>query len=305
MPTIPESVSCCLRQDARISAMSPAVAVIIVSWNVKEALRDCLEAVRDEGSGAVREVWVVDNASADGTGETVAAEFPEVRLVRNGENVGFARACNQGLREAGGDYCCLLNPDTRVGRGAFGSLVQFMESHPRAAAAGPRLLNPDGSVQPNGGPFPSLAGTLLRATRASALFRGWYDRRFRWGRSDLTWAARVDQVSGACLVLRRAALEQVGLLDEQFFLYYEETDWLLRAQRAGWETWYVSEAEVTHRWGASTRQAPLECLRHMAESEYRYFRKHRPAALHPFAWLLGRAELASHLLARRLRRMTG
>jgi N-acetylglucosaminyl-diphospho-decaprenol L-rhamnosyltransferase len=284
---------------------TPAVSVIIVSWNVREALRECLTAVRREGSGRVGEVWVVDNASADGSAELVATEFPEVRLVRNAENAGFARACNQALRAAAGEYCCLLNPDTRVATGALGRLVEFMESHPRAGAAGPRLLNPDGSLQPNGGPFPTLAGTFLRATRASALFRGWYDRRFRWGRTAFDRAAAVEQVSGACLLIRRAALEEVGLLDEQFFLYYEETDWLLRARRAGWETWYVPEAEVTHRWGASTRQVALECLRHMAESEYRYFRKHGPVVLRPLAWLLGRAEFASHRLARRLRGGSG
>src|SRR5205807_6056655 len=118
------------------------------------------------------------------------------------------------------------------------------EREPAAGAAGPALINTDGTLQENGGPFPSLADTLLRATRLSALLRRWYDRRFRWGRVDFDCPARVDQVSGACLTQRRAALDAVGMLDERFFLYYEEVDWLLRARQAGWTTWYVPSARV-------------------------------------------------------------
>jgi N-acetylglucosaminyl-diphospho-decaprenol L-rhamnosyltransferase len=288
-------------REASAGRSRTAVSVAIVSWNVREALRECLRALRAEGSGCLLETTVVDNASADGTAECVAAEFPEVRLVRNDANLGFARACNQALRTATAPYCCLLNPDTRVTSGALAVLANFLEEHPEVGAAGPQLLNPDGSLQPNGGPFPGLTGTLLRVVRASALFRRWYDRHYRWGRDDLLLPARVDQVSGACLALRREALDQVGWLDERFFLYYEEVDWLLRARQAGWSTHYVPEARVTHRWGASTSQLPEACLRHLARSEYLYFRKHRPAWLHPVAWALTRAEMATHLAARRRR----
>src|SRR5207245_2273275 len=124
--------------------LPPSLSVIIVSWNVRDALRECLAAVRDEGSGMVTEVWVVDNASSDDSAERVAAEFPEVRLIRNIENAGFARACNQALREATGDTLCLLNPDTRVTPGSLGELARFLEATPGAAAAGPALQNPDG-----------------------------------------------------------------------------------------------------------------------------------------------------------------
>lgn len=278
------------------------LSVVIVSWNVCEPLRACLSALREDGSGCVGEVFVVDNASSDGTAEAVAAEFPEVRLTRNRENLGFARACNQALRVATGDFVCLLNPDTEVCPGALGDLVDFMETHPTAGAAGPCLLNPDGTVQPNGGPFPALAATFLRATRLSALRRRWFERRYCWGREDFSATVQVDQLSGACLVLRRAALDAVGLLDEEFFLYYEEVDWLLRARRLGWQTWYVPSSRVTHRWGASTKQLPDAALRHLAASQRRYFARHSPTLLRPLAWLLPRLELASHLLARKLRR---
>ena len=277
------------------------LSAVVVSWNVREPLRACLAALRAEGSGCLGEVFVVDNASSDGTAAMVAAEFPEAHLVRNPENAGFARACNQAMRQATGAYICLLNPDAEVCPGALGGLVAFMDAHPRAGAAGPRLLNPDGSLQPNGGPFPGLAATFLRATRVSSLRRRWFERRFLWGREGFEREARVDQVSGACLVLRRGALDAVGMLDEGYFLYYEEVDWLLRARRLGWETWYVPSACVIHRWGASTKQLPDAALRHLADSQRRYFTKHAPPLLRPLAWLLPRLELASHQLARRLR----
>jgi GT2 family glycosyltransferase len=268
---------------------------------VREALQECLIALRGQGGGAPAGIWVVDNASTDGTAEMAAAEFPDVRLIPNRENVGFARGCNQALRQAAGDYLCLLNPDTRVCPGALTELVRFMKASPDAGAAGPALVNPDGSLQPNGGPFPTLAGTFFRATRLSSLFRGWYDTRFRWGRASFDQPARVDQVSGACLMIRKAALDAVGLLDERFFLYYEEVDWLLRARRAGWSAWYVPSARVVHRWGASTSQVSTAALRWLSESEYLYFAKHRPSWLRPLAWALTHAELLSHRVARAIR----
>lgn len=276
------------------------LTVVIVSWNVAEPLRECLSALSHETT--VRRIVVVDNASRDQTCEIVAREFPGVLLIRNEENVGFARACNQGITAAGGcDDIALLNPDTRTVRGSLGILAAFLKDHPRAGAIGPRLLNPDGSIQPNGGPLPSPLGTFCRLTRLSSAFPSWFDRRFRWGREAFDAPAKVDQVSGACLVIRREALAQVGLLDELFFMYYEEVDWLTRASLLGWESYYVPGASVVHQWGASTNQVGTEALRWMSESEYRYFRKHRSPWLRPLSWALTRMELASHLLARRLR----
>ncbi len=281
--------------------MEPSVTAVVVSWNVRDPLRECLSALRDEASGCLLEIFVVDNASPDGSAAMVAAEFPEARLIANSDNTGFAAACNQALRGARGQYFALVNPDARVAPGALGKLVRFLSGRPQAGAAGPCLLNPDGSLQPNGGPFPSLWGTFLRVVRVSAIARRWYDRRFRWGRGDFDRAARVQQLSGACLMLRRAALEGVGLLDEQFFLYFEEVDWLLRARQAGWEAWYVPSARVTHRWAASTSQTGARAVRLMAVSERRYWEKHGPRWAVPLARLLTRAELHYHLASHWLR----
>lgn len=277
------------------------ISVVIVSWNVRDLLRGCLSALRDEGTRRPLEIFVVDNDSADGSADMVASEFPEVRLMRNRENVGFARGCNQALREARGEFCVLLNPDTRLMPGALETLRAFLLAHPRACAAGPRLLNPDGSLQPNGHVFPRLSGTLLRALRVSALFPRWYDRRYRWGREDFDQEVQVDWVCGACLMLRGAALEELGLLHEGYFLYYEEVEWLLHARRAGWTAHYVPTAVVQHAWGASTAKSSSRWLDYLRDSQYRYFRRTASSLLAPAAWLFTRLEWLSHRLALALR----
>lgn len=275
------------------------VRVVVVSWNSRATLSDCLRSIASTDLAV--EAWLVDNASADGSADVVARDFPAVHLIRNGENVGFARACNQALRQADARYYCLLNPDARLEPGALAVLVRFMEEHPSAGACGPALAHADGSLQPNGGPLPSLLGSFLYAMRLRNLNPAGYDRRFRWGREDFTADARVGQVSGACLLVRAEAVRQVGLMDERFFLYYEEVDWCARFQQAGWEVWYVPEARVLHHWGHSTGQTGFGSVRHLCRSQYQYFAKHRPLWLRPLAWLVTRLELASHWLAFRRR----
>lgn len=228
------------------------LSVIIVSYNTRELLRDCLHSLAS--AGAVQfEVLVVDNASADGSAEMVGQSFPDVQLIVNDHNAGFAAANNIGLRRARGRYLLLLNSDTRVLDGALARMVQFMDAHPAAGYCGPCLLNADDSHQASARRFPT---PLSRAWAMSGM-AGRYPRSRH--ALDLHWQGgaqgtyRVDWLSGACLMVRAAAVEQVGVLDESFFMYFEETDWCRRMARGGWEGWYIGDARVVHLGGGSVR----------------------------------------------------
>lgn len=261
------------------------LSVIVLSWNVRELLRECLQSViRCQASGVsgqmgVRialptdicpltpELIVVDNASTDGSAEMVAAEFPEAKLIRNAENLGFARANNIGIAASTGRYVLLLNSDTVVPAGALASLVAFMDAHPQAAACSPRLAQPDGAPQPYAfGRDPSL-GYLLRRGLTRALFR----------RPLHDWAVAeplgVDWVSGACLLVRRAAIEQVGGLDEAMFMYFEDNDWCRRMRLASWQVWYVPTVAITHIGGAGLKQNPAARAAYYRSLAH-FYRKH-------------------------------
>jgi len=196
------------------------------------------------------DVIVVDNASSDGSPDMVAAEFPAARLIRNAENAGFARANNQGIVASSGCHIVLLNADTIMPARALTRLVDFMDAHPKVGACSPRLLRPDGTPQPYAfGSDPTL-GYLLCRGLCRLLFR----------RSLHDWAVAepiaVDWVSGACLMVRREAIEQVGGLDEAIFMYFEDNDWCLRMRRAGWQVCYAPQVEITHLGGQSVAQNP-------------------------------------------------
>jgi len=246
--------------------MARTLAVVIVSYNTRELLRGCLRSLFDSLSRSrdVRgAVWVVDNASEDGSADMVAREFSQARLLALPENVGFVRANNRVLRELGfgtadaevPDYVFLLNPDTETLANAPARLICFLESTPDAGMAGPRLLYPDGRLQHSSFAFPSLPqilfdffpvhGRLLESRLNGRYSRQWYEE----GRPF-----RVDHLLGAAMMARGEAVTQVGLLDEQFFMYCEEIDWCMRFWKAGWSIYAVPEAEVIHHEGASTRQ---------------------------------------------------
>lgn len=260
--------------------MTPDVSIVIVNWNTGELLARCLGSLRPRG-GLTVEVIVVDNASIDGSASLEAPPDDDVQLVLNVENVGFARACNQGIRRSGGRYVLLLNPDTRLVAGALEALVAFMDAHPEAGAAGPALLNPDGSLQPSGGQLPALR-RLLAIHPLLVRFLAVPDDPLR--HRDFGLVVEVEEVSGACLIGRRAAVEAVGLLDERFFLYYEDVDWCRRLRQDGWKIYYVPQARVVHHWRSKTDPRPDGPVHHH-RSQLWYVRKH--FGLGP--WLLLRA----------------
>ncbi len=238
--------------------------VVIVSWNTARLLANCLRSLPAGAVGLNLQVVVVDNASTDGSAELVMREFPRARLIRNMENVGFARANNQGLRVTAGRYALLLNSDTIVKPGALTSLVKFMETHPAVGACSPRLLRPDGAPQPYAfGGDPTLRYLLRRAANQVFLHRYLHD----WGCSALQI---VDWVSGACLLARREALDQAGLLDESIFMYFEDNDLCLRLRRAGWKICYYPKAEVIHLGGGSVRQNPSARAAYARSLKYFY-----------------------------------
>ncbi|MFI5268580.1 MAG: glycosyltransferase family 2 protein [Chloroflexota bacterium] len=254
------------------------LSVVVVNWNVRELLRACLRSAIDDASDDA-EIVVVDNASGDGSVEMVRAEFPEVRLIANASNAGFGAANNQALTDSEGRYVLFLNPDAEVRPGAIGRLLAFIDQRPRVACVGPKLLNPDGSTQPSRRSFPGVATAFVESTVLQRHLGGLkaLSRFYRSGQPE-DEPQKVDWLVGACLLVRRAALDEVGAFDERFFMYSEEMDLCYRFRRAGYEVWYVPEAEVLHHEAASSSQDLFRRNVNFHESRYRFFRKHHGAA---------------------------
>lgn len=220
------------------------LSIIIVNWNTHDALRNCLESIYAP-TGVCLETVVVDNASEDGSVKMVERTFPQVRLIENPSNVGFAKAGNQGMLLSRGDYILLLNSDAQIEEQALARMMGFMQEHREAAAMGPRLLLRDGRPQPYSfGGDPTLGYLLRRGLNLVLAKRYLHD----WGTEEI---AEVDWVSGASLVLRRSALEETGLLDENFFLYFEDNDLCLRLRQKGWKVYFNPRVEVVHLGGES------------------------------------------------------
>ncbi len=245
------------------------LAILLLSWNTANLLADCLRSIPAGAVGLDYAIIVVDNASTDGSPDMVARDFADVQLIRSPENLGFARGNNLGIRAAdpGTPYLLLLNSDTLVKPGALTALVRFMDAHPEAGAVGPRLLRPDGTPQPYAfGGDPTLRYLLRRGLKRLLFHRYLHD----WA-TDETLA--VDWVSGACMLVRRAAIEQVGLLDENMFMYFEDNDWCLRMRQAGWKVYYYPQAEIVHLGGQSLKKNPKARQAYFASLRH-FYRKH-------------------------------
>jgi GT2 family glycosyltransferase len=228
--------------------------VSIVSYRAPGPLNECLAALAAERGALDLDVTVVDNASADGSADMVESHFPWVHLIRNEHNVGFAAAHNQVLRQANAQYWLILNSDAAPRSGALRTLIAFMDVQPEVAVAGPKLRYPNGSVQPSRRRFPSVATLFLESTQLQRFFptNAVLRRYYVEDRSD-DEPQDVDWLVGACLCVRATAAQQIGLLDERFFMYSEELDWCRRFRAAGWRISYVPAAEVVHLEGASSR----------------------------------------------------
>ena len=247
------------------------LSIIIVNWNTKEYLLHCIDSILQKKGSIPMEIIVIDNGSRDRSGEEVKRQFPGLRLIENGRNLGFAKAVNQGLRVSSGRYLLLLNPDTQLREGAIEKLVSFMESHAEAGVAGAQLLNGDGSKQNSIANFPSLTTELLNKN----LLRRLFPKKFPGKEKDYPEPIEVDSVIGACMMVRRDVLDQVGLLDEDYFLFLEETDWCYRIKRTGWRIYHVPQAEVYHFQGKSAEAVKKEARVEFYRSRYHFFKKNR------------------------------
>jgi GT2 family glycosyltransferase len=276
-----------------MAATAPTLdlSIIIVNWNTSALLGRALACVFATVRRARYEVIVVDNASSDDSVAMVDSQYPDVRLLVNQENAGFARANNQAAAVAQGRYLLLLNPDAFVYEGAVDRLVSFLDAHATAGAAGCRLLNADGTLQRSCTTFPTIATELWTALWLDKLFpRHAVFGRYQMMSWDMNDLREVDALMGACLIVRRAAIEDTCLFDEQFFMYSEEVDLCFRLQRSGWKVFFIPDAQATHIWGGSADKVPAESLLRLYRSRVLFFRKHYgavSAAFYKLVLLLG------------------
>ncbi len=263
------------------------ISIIIVSWNVRDRLRACLASLPGDDSRI--ETIVLDAGSADGTATMVGAQFPTVRLIASAENLGYSRGNNLGLAQARGRFALILNPDTELDGQALPAMLGYMDANLAVGVLGPRLVLPDGSVQTSRRRFP----TLLTAIFESTWLQGWAPRGVlaHYYAADLPVdkPVEVDWLVGAALMVRREVWEQVGALDDNFFMYSEELDWQRRIKAAGWQIVYFPIAQVRHFEAQSSAQVPAATHIRFNTSKVRYFRKYHGALAGEFLrwYLLG------------------
>lgn len=252
------------------------VSIIIVNWNTCGITCDCLRSVYEQTKNVEFEIILVDNASSDDSVETIRKEFPEVVLIENSENRGFAAANNQGMEIARGRYILLLNSDTIVLDNAIEKTAAFADEHPGAGIVGCRVLNGDLSLQPNCFMYPSVLNMLLSGTFLYKIFSG---SKF-FGREGMTWwdfneIRQVDVVRGCFMLVRRAAVEQVGVLDEDYFFYAEETDFCYRVKKAGWDILFTPDSEIIHLGGQSSKQIKPQRIMQLRAGILQFIKKHK------------------------------
>jgi GT2 family glycosyltransferase len=261
------------------------LSIVIVNWNTKELLRDCLSSVQAGLDGIEAEVIVIDNASTDGSVEMVHRHFPRTRLIVNPENRGFAAANNQGFDRARGRHVLLLNSDTVVHRDVLARSVEYLDNNPGVGMMGCRVLNGDGSTQMTCSRFPTFANLLLQTVGANRLSASCF-RRYQmldWNRDD---EREVEVISGCYLMVRAEVIEEIGYLDEAFFCYGEETDWCRRCSEAGWRLQFAPVGEITHFGSGSTRKVNHVRDLMLSEGTVRLHRKHGGRVSAVLMWML-------------------
>lgn len=248
------------------------LSISIVNWNTSRLLDECILSIQEASPGIECEIIVVDNASSDNSVEMLKEKHPDVILIGNADNPGFAHANNQAYERSSGRYFMLLNPDTVCLPGSLTELVNFMDADPSIGVSGPLVLNPDGSLQYSWAKFPTYisecTGKLNRIIMPQHTYPENADETRKFGPFQIDW------VGGCAFVARRDAIEQVGLMDDSLFMYCEETDWCRRFHDAGWKIYVDPKSEIIHLGGQSSIQVADNCIGHLFKSKVVYFRKH-------------------------------
>ena len=251
------------------------LSVIIVNYNVKYHLEQCIRSVQKASEGLSADIWVVDNASSDGSMDYLQPLFPDIHFISNTENVGYSRANNQAIRESKGEYVLLLNPDTIVAEDTLKGCVDFLDAHPKVGATGVRMLNADGTFAPESRRgLPTPFTSFCKMTGLSALFPksrtfGKYYMKYL----DADEANPIEVISGAFNMLRRKALDEVGLLDEKFFMYGEDIDLSYRMLLGGWQNYYIPY-NILHYKGESTQKSSFRYVHVFYNAMLIFFNKH-------------------------------
>jgi N-acetylglucosaminyl-diphospho-decaprenol L-rhamnosyltransferase len=268
------------------------IGVVVVNYNAGDHLLRCMESVQAHSGDAGLELVVVDNASRDGSMERFAEMHPQQQRIENRDNRGFAAAANQGIRATTAPYVFVLNPDAEISGGTLAGLLKLAEDRPSAGAIGPLVRDLDGSLYPSARKVPTIGEAVGHAFLHPFDPDNRFSRAYTMADWDRASEREVSWVSGSCVLLRRAALEEVGLFDEGYFMYAEDADLCTRLRRAGWTVLFTPELEVTHERGVSTGNSK-HMIRVHSDSIYRYFAKHHATGwkrvLLPFAWLALRA----------------
>lgn len=253
------------------------LSIIIVNYNSKNFIDQCIESILRFSKGVNYEIVVVDNASQDGSVELLKEKYPTVRLIANNENLYFIKANNQALKEVKSRYVLLLNPDTILIENSFKKMIQFMETYPEAGACTPKLLNPNGNLQRTCMRFPSISYGILELLLINRLFpNNPINRQIQYADWDRSFNREVEVGAGACLLLRREVLNRVGLLDESYIMYNEEVDWCYRIRKTGYKIFYLAETSIIHYIGGSTikshklRKIYQESFLHVYKKYYSY-----------------------------------
>ncbi|NCO35468.1 MAG: hypothetical protein AUJ92_20895 [Armatimonadetes bacterium CG2_30_59_28] len=263
------------------------LSILIVNWNTCDLLDACLQSLMDDPIGRKSEIIVVDNASTDGSATLVRDKFPTVTLVDNDANVGYARGNNQAMDLATQEYFLLLNPDTEVTDGALERMLHFMTNYPGVGVAGCRLVHPDGAVQRSVRLFPTPDTVIYEALGLSRLFpRSKLFGKYRMGWWSYDDLREVDQPMASCVMLRHRAVEEVGGMDEQFPIFFNDVDLCYRLKKHGWRIYFVPDATVIHHGGSSTKQVRRDMIAESHQSMLRFYEKHYRGHVHRLSYVL-------------------
>lgn len=251
------------------------ISIVIVTWNCKSYAQECLTSLQGQTGDFSTQIVVVDNASSDGTCEIIENQFPDVQLIRSNTNLGFAKGNNAGILDTDGDYVCLINPDVNVAPDCLGKMLEYMEREPSIGLLGPKMIGPDGNVGRSTMRFPTIWNSLCRALgldvifRESRLFGGFLMRDFHHDQIK-----DVDVLNGWFWMTRRSALNEVGVLDDQLFMYGDDLDWCRRFHNFGWRVVFFPDAEAVHYGGGTTKKAPIPFYLALQRANLQYWEKH-------------------------------